>query len=71
MPPAPPKLAPDTLTESAHPVWQRSDRFRAFLFGSLAVVYGVLLFPLAVAGLVFWLLGKFATGGPTDEDNPV
>ena len=58
MPPSPPHLAPGTLTESAHPVWQRADRFRAFLFGSLAVIYSVLLFPFAVAMLVLWLLGK-------------
>jgi hypothetical protein len=69
MPPAPPKLAPDTLTEAAQPVWQRSDWFRAFLFGSLAAVYGVLLFPLAVVALAFWVMGKALGSEATDNES--
>jgi hypothetical protein len=36
------------------PRWRRADRFRAVLFGTLGVVYAVLLFPLAVLLLVLW-----------------
>lgn len=69
MPPTPPSLAPDTLAESANPVWQRGDWFRAFLFGTLAVVYGVLLFPLAVAVLAFWLMGKALGSAAADSES--
>jgi hypothetical protein len=58
MPPPPPQPSPDTLTDIEHPVWQRADTFRAILFGALAVLYAVLLFPLTVAGVVIWLIMK-------------
>jgi hypothetical protein len=64
MPPAPPQPAPDTLADSAHPVWQRGDIFRAVFFGILAVIYAILLFPLTVAALVLWLVGRVLDRGP-------
>ena len=63
MPPAPPKPAPDTLADSEHPTWQRGDIFRAVFFGMLAVVYGILLFPLTVIAAALWLIAK-ATSRP-------
>ncbi len=66
MPPPPPQPSPDTLTDSAHPVWQRADWFRAFFFGTLAVVYAVLLFPLVVAGLALWLVAKALDRAPDE-----
>jgi hypothetical protein len=62
-----PQIAPDTLTESARPIWQRADWFRAFLFGTLGIAYAVLLLPLAVVALVFWLLAKALDRGGVDN----
>ena len=68
MPPPPPQPSPDTLTDSKHPVWQRADIFRAVFFGTLAVIYAILLFPLTVAGLVIWLVMKLTGRGPASAD---
>jgi hypothetical protein len=57
LPPPPPEPAPDTLADSAHPVWQSGDTFRAAFFGCLAVFYAILLFPIAVAVAVLWVIG--------------
>ena len=55
------KLPP--TTDPHHPgetgaVWTSGDVFRAVLFGSLAVVYGVLVFPFFVGLAVLWAVGK-------------
>jgi hypothetical protein len=49
------QAAPDTSIE---PVRHRADWFRVFLFGSLGLFYAVIMLPLAVAAVAFWLLGK-------------
>ncbi|HEY1378173.1 MAG TPA: hypothetical protein VGF55_15335 [Gemmataceae bacterium] len=67
MPPPPPQPTPPTPDDAAHPDWQPADIFRAVLFGALAVIYAVLLFPLAVVGLVLWLAGKVITGRPASD----
>ena len=43
-------------TERPH--WTRGDIFRAVLFGTLAILYAVLLFPLAVLIALFWAVGQ-------------
>jgi hypothetical protein len=57
-----PELSPPTTVPShpgpAHHVWRSSDTFRAVLFGTLAVTYAILLFPLTVAVVLLWLLVK-------------
>lgn len=55
------KLPP--TTDPRHPgettaVWTSGDVFRAVLFGALAVVYGVLVFPFFVGLAVLWAAGK-------------
>jgi hypothetical protein len=67
MPPSPPQPVPDTLADSEHPTWQSGDVFRAVFFGALAVVYGILLFPLTVIAAVLWVVGK-ATSRPAAGD---
>jgi hypothetical protein len=67
MPPPPPQPSPDTLADSEHPVWQPADVFRAVLFGTLAIVYAILLFPLTVAGVVIWLLMKVFDRGSAQQ----
>jgi uncharacterized membrane protein len=67
MPPPPPQPSPDTLAVSAHPVWQSGDWFRAVLFGSLGLLYAILLFPLAIAVAVLWLVIKFFDRGPASS----
>ncbi len=69
-----PHFVPPTTSREhpgpSHHVWQRGDVFRAVLFGTLAVVYAVLLFPITVAVLVLWLVGKVIGGRPSDEPTP-
>ena len=67
MPPHLPQPYPATLTDTEHPTWQRGDIFRAVLFGTLAVIYAILLFPLTVAGVVIWLVMKMANRGSADQ----
>ena len=66
MPPPPPQPSPDTLADSAHPIWQRADRFRAVFFGTLAVIYAILLFPLTVAAFALWLVTRLFAARAAD-----
>jgi hypothetical protein len=52
--------ASHTGTEVAldRPRWTRGDIFRAALFGTLGVIYAILLLPITVIVLVLWAVGK-------------
>jgi hypothetical protein len=67
MPPPPPRPSSDTLADTDHPVWQSADVFRAILFGTMGVVYAILLLPLTVAGIVIWLLMKALDRGTANQ----
>jgi hypothetical protein len=54
------------LADSAHPIWQRADRFRAVFFGTLAVIYAILLFPLTVAAFALWLVTRLFAARAAD-----
>jgi hypothetical protein len=62
-----PEIIPPT-TDPHHPgeplsKWRSGDVFRAVMFGVLAVVYAVLLFPFFVGLAVLWAVGKLTEQG--------
>lgn len=65
----PPTTDPHHPGESSG-AWQSGDVFRATFFGSLAVFYAVLLFPLTVAVAVLWLAVKLLDRGPSSPSAP-
>ena len=57
-----PDVLPPT-TDPHHPGqpqgrWQSGDVFRAVFFGTLAVLYGILVLPFFVGLAVLWVVGR-------------